>query len=144
VRILLDANILLYAVNKDCDRHRQYRDFVEKTVSGVDPWCLTWSIVYEFLRVSTHKSVFPISLQPDKAVDIAKLLLSSPALEILLETEKHEYFLEKTYQSAGPIRGNIFHDCHIAALMLEHDVKYIATADRHFRLFPFIKIVEPV
>ena len=142
MRVLVDTNILLYAINKDSDRHGQCHLFIEQVSGGVDSWCLTWSIIYEFLRVSTHKAVFPNPLSADGAIDIVKSFLSSSTLELLLETEKHQQYLDKAYRSAGPIRGNTFHDCHIAALMLEHDVKYIATTDRHFRLFPFIEIID--
>ncbi|MFH1437755.1 MAG: TA system VapC family ribonuclease toxin [Pseudomonadota bacterium] len=142
MRVLVDTNILLHAINRDSDRHSSCRGFIEQVSGGVDPWCLTWSIIYEFLRVSTHKSVFPNPLPPDQSVDTVNRLLSSSTLEMLLETEKHRQYLDRAYRAAGPIRGNTFHDCHIASLMLEHDVKYIATMDRHFRLFPFVEIVE--
>lgn len=42
-----------------------------------------------------------------------------------------------------PIRGNLVADSHIAALMRQHGVSTIFTADRDFRRFPGITARDP-
>ena len=59
---LLDANILLYAANKDSREYPVARAFLEKVRSTPGQWFLTEGICYEFLRVSTHHRVFPAPL----------------------------------------------------------------------------------
>jgi predicted nucleic acid-binding protein len=43
----------------------------------------------------------------------------------------------------GNATGNLAHDAHIAALLLEHGVTEILTADRDLNRFPGIKAVDP-
>ena len=50
---VIDTNVLLYSINEDS----QYQDpclrFLEELRNDPSPSFLTWSICYEFLRVST-------------------------------------------------------------------------------------------
>jgi predicted nucleic acid-binding protein len=50
--------------------------------------------------------------------------------------------LEEAVRSARAT-GNLIHDAHIAALLLEHGVKEIYTADRGFRRFRGFKVTDP-
>jgi predicted nucleic acid-binding protein len=70
-------------------------------------------------------------------------LLAHPTLEILGETERHLAALELVAGEAGSVSGNFVHDCHLGALMHEHDVRQIITFDTHFRRFPGIEVVQP-
>ena len=42
------------------------------------------------------------------------------------------------------IRGNLFHDLHIAVLMREHGVSRICTRDTDFQRFPFLTVADPL
>jgi len=42
-----------------------------------------------------------------------------------------------------PFQGHLYHDVHIATIMKENGISKIATSDKHFRLFPFLKILDP-
>jgi predicted nucleic acid-binding protein len=42
------------------------------------------------------------------------------------------------------LRGNVVHDLHTAALMREHGVAEIRTADADFYQFPFLTVVNPL
>jgi predicted nucleic acid-binding protein len=39
--------------------------------------------------------------------------------------------------------GNLVHDAHIAALLLEHGVRELWTADRDFSRFPGLRVRHP-
>lgn len=39
--------------------------------------------------------------------------------------------------------GNLVHDAHIAALLLEHGVRELWTADRNFSRFPALRVRHP-
>lgn len=139
--VLIDTNILVYAVNFAAAQHGRAKAFVEeKRNSGC---CLTWSILYEWARVVTHPRVFAKPLSPNQAKQVMLEIARDPRVEILVETPQHSRFLEQVLAEAPVLRGNLYHDAHIAALMREHGVTTIATADRHFRLFPEIQIVDP-
>ncbi len=56
---LVDTNILVYAANQAVPEHAVCRKLVEKWRNQSPPWYLTWKIIYEFLRVTTHPRVMP-------------------------------------------------------------------------------------
>jgi toxin-antitoxin system PIN domain toxin len=143
MRFLIDTNVLLAATMKELPNHSKSRDFVEGVLSSDNPWCLSWVNVYEYLRVITHPRVFKRPLKWSEAKTQADTLLSHPYLDILIETNRHLKALEKATLGAGSVSGNFVHDCHVAALMLEHDVRRIVTYDTHFRRFPDIEAVFP-
>ena len=43
----------------------------------------------------------------------------------------------------GAAAGNLAHDAHIAALLIEHGVKELLTADRDFARFPKVRATNP-
>jgi len=44
---------------------------------------------------------------------------------------------------SGRATGNLVHDAHIAAVLLEHGVHEVWTADRDFARFPGLKVHDP-
>ncbi len=142
MNLLIDTNLLVYAVHEESPHHAAARSFVEERRKG-GGFCVTWSILYEWLRVVTHPRVFSRPLEPAKAASFVRMLAADPKVDVLLETERHCSFMQEVLAAAPPLRGNLYHDAHIAALMREHGIGTIATADRHFRVFPFLNVVDP-
>ncbi len=140
--LLIDSNVLLHAANRASPHHAVARDFVERHRAGAG-FCVTWSVLYEWLRVATHPAVFRRPLSPAAAREYVRSLAADPRVEVLLETGRHATVLEDLLGESPPIRGNRYHDAHIAALMREHGVSTIATCDGHFRLFRFLKVIDP-
>jgi predicted nucleic acid-binding protein len=52
--------------------------------------------------------------------------------------------LRESLRDVPEPRGNVFHDVHIAALMWEHGIPTILTADKGFRRFKEIAVTDPV
>ena len=46
------------SADKDSPLHDRCRALLDAWRRQVTPWCLTWGIFYEFLRVSTHPRMF--------------------------------------------------------------------------------------
>ena len=143
MRFLVDTNILLHAVNRNAPEHEAALESLRGAAEGSEPWCLAWVNIYEFLRVSTHPRVFPAPLKWTEAMGNIRSIIENPLVEILSETSRHLEILEEVADLAGGVQGNFWHDCHIAALMLEHDVKVILTGDMDFRKFPFLRVENP-
>ena len=139
--LVIDTNILIYAANRDSHHHPAAHAFLEKQL--VAGCCLTWSILYEWLRIATHPKVFSRPLDPKKAQDFIMNIADDPSVDVLVETSQHSRFLQMALEEAPTLRGNLYHDAHIAAIMLEHGVRKIATADRHFRLFSSLQVIDP-
>ena len=143
MRPLVDTNVLLAATFEELAGHAVGRVFLDRVLHGDRPWCLSWVNVYEYLRVSTHPRVFQRPLAWDEALAQVASLLAHPRVTLLQETDRHLDVFENVVQKAGGASGNFVHDCHIAALMNEHDVGRIVTADSHFRRFPGLEVLAP-
>ena len=61
-----------------------------------------------------------------------------------MATERHAAVLAQTLAEMPDMRGNLFHDLHIAVLMREHGVSRICTRDTDFHRFPFLTVVDPL
>ncbi len=142
--LVVDTNVLLAAVNEDSDITAVCRQQVEAWRRDPAPAFLTWSIVYEFLRVSTHLRVFRSPLTATEAWGFIEGLLGVPGFTFLTATNRHAAVLAQTLAELPELRGNIIHDLHIAVLMREHGVSRICTGDSDFHRFPFLTVVDPL
>lgn len=142
--VVIDTNILIYAVNTDAPEHQRARMVLDAQRRTRGLWFLTWGIVYEFLRVSTHRGVFAKPLTITAAMEWIDVLRSSPSCRMLSETERHAEVVQELVRRHPRLAGNPVHDLHTAALMLEHGVTTLFTADTDFHQFPFLKVANPL
>jgi len=140
--IAIDTNILVYARRTELPFHRQAKQLVEDLAQGERPWALPWPCVYEFLRVVTHHKVFDPPTELETAVEDLDSLLESPSLVLLGEGPSHRGAMRQAVLS-GHAAGNLAHDAHIAALVVEHGVRELWTADRDFARFPGLRVRDP-
>ncbi len=141
---LVDTNILIYAADRGSDAHLKCRSLLDQWRKEISPWYLTWSIVYEFLRVTTHPRVFPKPWRLDDSWSFIEALLASKSLTVLTETENHQEHLAKIIKGQVKMRGNLLHDAHIVALMAEYGIQVIYTRDTDFHKFPQIEVRDPI
>ena len=136
----IDTNILVYAHRVEAPQHSAALKLLKKKAEGAEPWTLPWICVYEFLRVVTHSRIFHPPTPTRIAWDACRGLLASPSIRLLQETERHELILEELLKETK-VSGNLIHDAHIVALMLEHGVKEIISADQDFHRFKQIHVI---
>lgn len=141
---LVDTNLLVYAVNRGAREHARAREFLEACRAGSEIWVATWSIFYEFLRVTTHPAVLERPLRFAEGWSFLEALAASPAFQLIGETERHAEVVSEVARQQPGVSGNHVHDFHIAALMLEHGVGEIRTADADFHRFRFLRVSNPV
>jgi toxin-antitoxin system PIN domain toxin len=141
---VVDTNILIYAAIRQSPEHKVARAAVERWRRGSALWYASWPIVYEFLRVTTHPKVFDRPLTITEAWRFIESLRAAPAFGLLIETERHADILRDLTVAHSRLAGNIVHDLHTAALMREHGVAEIRTADTDFHQFPFLRVVNPL
>jgi toxin-antitoxin system PIN domain toxin len=142
--LLVDTNVLVYAVNQDAEFHQECRSKLEEVRARDLPWYLSWPICYEFLRVCTHANVLTKPWTLEAAWRFLQSLLDSPAGGLLLPTLRHADVLREVISEVPHLRGNIVHDLHTAVLMREHGIREIYTRDTDFSRFPFLRVIDPL
>ena len=140
--ILIDANLLLYAVNKDLPQHRLARGWLEVTFSGSDPVGLPWVVILAFLRISTSRRVFERPLEAAAATNLVATWLDQPCVAAIGPGSRHWAILRTLLEQTG-MAGNLTTDAHIAALALEHGCS-VYSADNDFKRFPGLRHVNPL
>lgn len=141
---LVDTNLFVHAAIRESPSHARARQLVAQWRSSDEPWFATWSIVYEFLRVVTHRSALLGPLAFAEAWDFIEALQDSPSFRLLVETGRHAEIVLELTREYPRMSGNRMHDLHIAALMREHGITEIRTADTDFHEFKFLRVVNPL
>jgi uncharacterized protein len=141
---VVDTNVLVHAVDEASPFRHPCADALARWRARPGAWFVTWSVVYEFLRVVTHprRSHRPRSL--GEAWRFVESLLATPGLRVLVETPRHAEVARAVIAETPGLTGNLAHDAHIAVLMREHGVRTIYTRDADFFRFPFLEPVDPV
>jgi len=142
--LVVDTNVLVYAANSTSQFHRPCREWIDRRRRRPDAWYVTWAILYEFLRVTTHPRILPRPWTVSGAWQFVETLLASPGLGILVPTERHPEVVAQVIAELPYLVGNIIHDVHTATLMREHGIKQICTRDHDFGRFPFIQTIDPL
>jgi len=144
MRRLVDTNILVHAANEDSVKHAPAMHYLKELTASGESWCLTWGIIYEFLRVATHARVFRDPFSSEEALEFAGKLINRAEVVMLSATPRHGAMLALTVSELSHPAGNLFHDIETAVLMREHGVPEIVTADTDFLQFRFLKVTNPL
>ncbi|HET6630156.1 MAG TPA: PIN domain-containing protein [Woeseiaceae bacterium] len=139
-----DTNLLLHAANRDSPIHRNTKRLVNSWRQGSEPWYATWPILYEFLRVITHRNVLARPFTFEEAWNFLGGLLVSASFDILIETRRHPEIVRELMAGYPDLSGSIMHDLHTVALMREHGVSEIRTLVKHFDRFTDLHVVNPL
>ena len=141
---VVDTNVLVYAANRDSPFHERCAELLGEWREGAGAWFLTWGILYEFLRVTTHPRVLQSPWDVVGAWAFVEALLASPGLILLCETPRHASVTRAVIDEVPALAGNLLHDAHTAILMREHGVRRIYTRDTDFHRFRFLEPLDPL
>lgn len=140
--ILVDSNLLIYAVNRDASYHKAARDWLERTLGGTVRVGLPWISILAFLRVTTLPAAVQSPLRPDRAIEYVESWLAQPFVQAVAPGEHHWAILNSLLRLTGTA-GNLTSDAHIAAMAIEHGAE-VHSADYDFRRFPGVRHVNPL
>lgn len=140
--ILVDANLLIYAIDADSPHHERARPWFETMLSGDTPVALAWIVILAFLRITTRSGILRSPLAPADALAYVESWLRQPFVRPIGPGENHWPILRSLLESSGTA-GNLTSDAHLAALALEHGCT-IASADNDFRRFAGVTHVNPL
>ncbi|MEA2449874.1 MAG: uncharacterized protein QOG63_1806 [Thermoleophilaceae bacterium] len=134
---LVDANVLLYAVNEDAPLHDEARDWLDRSLSGTEAVAFALIVVLAFLRLSTRADLFRRPLEFDEAADVLAHWLSAAPAVSPQPTARHLELLRGLVRTTGSA-ANLVNDAHLAALALEHDAT-VVSYDRDFSRFTGVR-----
>lgn len=140
--ILIDANLLIYAVNSDAPQHAAARDWFEQVLSGDSEVGLAWIVVLAFLRIATRPGILAQPLAVDDALSVVDGWFRQPMVNAVSAGPNHWLLLRQLLGDSGT-GGNITSDAHLAAMALEQGAT-IYSADYDFRRFAGLCHVNPL
>ena len=138
---VVDANVLLYAINRDAPHHRVARSWLDSALRGSEAIGFAWVVLLAFLRLSTRPGLFPRPLTLDEAAGAVELWLAQPAAVTLAPTDRHLQLLRGLLAGSGTA-ANLVNDAHLAALALEHGAALVSF-DRDFARFEGLRWRSP-
>jgi len=139
---LLDANLLLYAVNRDAPLHTQAKRWLESVMSGGETVAFSWNVILAFLRLTTRQGLFRAPLSPERAFDLVAAWLEHPPVTVIHPGPRHLEVLRDLLRPLGT-GGNLTSDAHLAALAIEHGAE-LCSCDGDFARFPGLRWRNPL
>jgi len=138
---LVDANVLIYAVNRSDRRHSVARDWLDHELYAGESIGFAWQVLLAFLRLTTRPGLFPNPLDPEDAIAVVAGWLEAPRAVLVHPTPDHLNILAGLLSRTGT-GANLTSDAHLAALALEHRAT-VRTYDSDFGRFPGVRFAEP-
>lgn len=138
---LVDANVLLYAVNEDAEHHELSRRWLDQALSGQDTVGFAWIALLAFVRLSTKVGLFPDPLEVTQALAHVEAWLGAGPAVILDPTPDQTSVLRRLLAEVG-MGGNIVNDAHLAALAVEHRCT-VVSFDHDFSRFTGVRWQRP-
>ena len=92
--ILVDANVLLYAVISDYEQHPAANAWLDEQLNSPIRVGLPWVSILAFLRITTNPRIFPDPLPMKEAWRRATRWLDGPNVWCPEATERHRTVLE--------------------------------------------------
>ncbi len=140
--ILVDANVLIYAIDADSPHHRSARRWLEAALSGTRPIGFAWIVILAFLRLTTRSGILKKPLQLERALAFLDEWLAQPCVSAVSPGRGHWAILRKLLRDSGTA-GNLTSDAHLAAVALELGASVCST-DADFGRFPGLERLSPL
>jgi uncharacterized protein len=140
--VIVDANILLYAVDSASQSHDPAREWLEAALNDETRLGLPWVSLSAFLRTSTHPRAAAAPISPAQAWEFVSDWLDAELTWIPEPTRRYAEVFRRLMVD-GDLRGNLATDAHLAALAIEHGIG-VCSADSDFARFSEVKWVNPM
>ncbi|HLX47531.1 MAG TPA: TA system VapC family ribonuclease toxin [Streptosporangiaceae bacterium] len=140
--MLVDANILLYAVDEASPFHQAARTWLTGQLNGSRRVGFPWQSLVAFARISTHERASANPLTPREAAGFIEDWLEPEVAWIPREGPEHARILTGLV-TRYHLHGNIISDAHLAALAIGHGLE-VCSNDADFARFSEVRWVNPV
>ena len=140
--MLVDANVLLYAVDEESPLHEPAKAWVEEALNGPRRVGIPWTSSIAFVRIATNPRALRTPLPPTDAWSIVTQWLDAPSAWIPEPGAGYRAILGDLL-ARHDLRGNLVSDAVLAALCIEHGLEMISN-DSDFARFPEITWRNPL
>lgn len=139
--ILVDANVLLNAVNEDANHHEEAKEWLDSALHGPRTVLIPWVSLLAFIRIATHPRIFENPLTVTDALATVSEWLSRPASSIPRTGSEAFPALASYLRDAGT-GGNLTNDAHLASIASSHQAT-VVTFDSDFGRFTSLQWSRP-
>lgn len=139
--MIVDANILLYAVDSGSPYHPRAAEWLTETLRSGVRVGLPWQTLGAFLRIGTHPRVLGSPMTADEAQNFVDRWLALETVWVPPATDGTARIyaeLARKYR----VTGNLVPDAQLAALAVEHGVA-VASGDTDFARFAEVRWINP-
>ena len=140
--ILVDANLLLYAANRDAAEHELARTWLDERLNGATRVGLPWPSLLAFVRIASNPAIVRTPVALGEAWRQVRQWLGCQTAWIPVPGSGHAELLER-YLNARFMTSRLVPDAHLAALAVEHGLTLCST-DGDFARFPGLKWANPL
>ncbi|MDN5767127.1 MAG: type II toxin-antitoxin system VapC family toxin [Humibacillus sp.] len=138
---IVDANVLLYAVNNESELHLPAVGWLDAALAGGATVGFDWTVLLAFTRISTMSRVFDRPLSSGEALAQVRRWLDAPGSHVISPSSAHPEVVASLLDAAGR-GGNLINDAHLAALAVENRA-VIVSFDSDFERFPGVRWQRP-
>ncbi len=140
--IIVDTNIIIYALDRDSEYHDEARIWLERQLSARIKLALPWLVLIGFLRIVTNRRIITKPLSVDEAINAVQSLVDHPSVSTLDPGPDHWRTLSRLLLRSGTA-GNLTNDAHLAAIAIDHNC-LVCSADNDFRRFEGVQFYNPL
>lgn len=140
--MLLDANLLLYAIDERFPRHELVEEWLTAQLNGSRRVGFPWQSIAAFLRISTNPRAFTDPLGSEAAWARVEEWLAAPVAWIPVPGPRHASLFGGLLVR-HEVTAGLVPDAQLAALALEHGLT-VYSADTDFARFTEISWVNPL
>jgi toxin-antitoxin system PIN domain toxin len=140
--IVVDVNLLLYAVVTGFPQHDRSRIWWQQALNGSSEIGLSTPALFGFLRIATNPRVLTVPLTVTDAIDRVRQWLARPQVRFLLPGPRHLDIAFDLLRGQGTA-GNLTTDVQLAALAIEYQAE-LCSNDTDFGRFPGLRWTDPL
>lgn len=140
--MIVDANLLLYAVDRGAPHHEAAAAWWTEVLNGDRRVGIPWQSIGAFCRIVTHPRVTTSPLTGARAWGHVESWLAAAPTWVPPASERTAKILGRLVADHH-VSGNLVPDAMLAALAIEHGVA-VMTADTDFARFPSVEHRNPL
>ena len=140
--IVVDVNLLLYAVISGFPQHPAAQEWWEEQLNGTAEVGLSAPSVFGFLRIATNRRVLARPMSIDEAIGHVRAWLDRPNVHFLVPGARHLDLAFGLLAGVGTA-ANLTTDAQLAAYALEQDAE-MHSNDTDFARFAGLRWVNPL